>query len=78
MEKNGVISLRLEDLVEMLDARKTVNIISEKESVKICKVYELLADPEFLKTYGKKKVIGVIYCTIYRTFNILKVFIEEV
>lgn len=31
MEKNGVISLRLEDLVEMLDARKSVNIfISER------------------------------------------------
>lgn len=74
MEKNGVISLRLEDLVEMLDARKMVNIFkSEKESIKYCEVYELLADPEFLKTYGKKKVTGVIYCT----FNILNVLIEE-
>lgn len=74
MEKNGVISLRLEDLVEMLDARKMVNVfISEKESIKYCEVYELLADPEFLKTYGKKKVTGVIYCT----FNVLNVLIEE-
>ena len=74
MEKNGIISIRLEDLVEMLDARKTVNIfVSKTESVKYCKVYELLADPDFMKAYGSRKVNGVIYCT----FNILNVLIEE-
>lgn len=75
MEKNGVIALRLEDLIEMLDARKTINIFkSEKESLKYCKVYELLADPEFMKTYGKREVKGIIYAT----FNIINVLIEEV
>lgn len=74
MTNNGIISITLESLVEFLDARKTVNIFkSEKESIKYCKVYELLADPDFMREYGKRKVIGVINCT----FNILNVLISE-
>lgn len=75
MKDNGFISIKLEDLIEMLDARKSINIFkSEKESLKYCKVYELLTDPEFMKTYGKREVKGIIYAT----FNIINVLIEEV
>ena len=75
MENNGVILIKLEYLIEMLDARKTIDIfINEKESLKYCKVYELLADPEFMKEYGKREVKGIIYAT----FDIINVLIEEV
>ena len=75
MKNNAFISIKLEDLIEMLDARKSINVFkSEKESIKYCKVYELLADPEFMKEYGKREVKGIIYAT----FNIINVLIEEV
>lgn len=75
MENNGVILIKLEYLIEMLDARKTINIFkNEKESLKYCKVYELLADPAFIKEYGNREVKGIIYAT----FDIINVLIEEV
>ena len=60
MKNNAHISIKLADLLEILDARKTVNIfISEKESVKFALVYEILADKDFIKAYGDKSVIGI-------------------
>ena len=60
MKNNAHISIKLADLLEILDARKTINIfISEKESVKFGYVYEALADKEFIKAYGDKSVVGI-------------------
>ena len=60
MKNNAHISIKLSDLLEILDARKTINIfISEKESVKFGYVYEVLTDKDFIKVYGDKSVIGI-------------------
>ena len=60
MKNNAHINIKLADLLEILDARKTVNIyISEKESVKFGLVYEVLTDKDFIKAYGDKSVVGI-------------------
>ena len=60
MKNNAHISIKLADLLDILDARKTVNIfISEKESVKFGLVYEILTDKDFIKAYGDKSVVGI-------------------
>ena len=60
MKNNAHISIKLSDLLEILDARKTINIfISEKESVKFGYVYEVLTDKNFISVYGDKSVIGI-------------------
>ena len=59
MENNAIINgFRLKDLLNILDARACVTIFTgAKECDKVIgtdsvKVYELLADKEFLKIYG--------------------------
>lgn len=70
MKNNAHINCRLEDLLEILDARRTVNIfISEKQSVKLGYVYEILADKDFIQTYGNNKIIGL--SSMVRLTNIL-------
>lgn len=60
MKNNGHISIKLSDLLDGLDARKTINIfISENESVKFGYVYEVLTDKDFISVYGDKSVIGI-------------------
>lgn len=60
MKNNAHISIKLADLLEILDARKTINIfISEKESVKFGFVYEVLTDKDFINVYGNKAVVGI-------------------
>lgn len=60
MKNNAIISIKLADLLEVLDARKTVKIfISEKEIVKFALVYEILSDKDFIKAFGDKSVIGI-------------------
>jgi hypothetical protein len=60
MKNNAHISITLSDLLDGLDARKTINIfISEKESVKFGYVYEVLTDKDFISVYGDKSVIGI-------------------
>lgn len=60
MENNAHINIKLLELLNGLDARKTINIfISEKESVKFGYVYEALVDRAFINAYGDKAVIGL-------------------
>lgn len=60
MKNNAHISITLSDLLDGLDARKTINIfISENESVKFGYVYEVLTDKDFISVYGDKSVIGI-------------------
>ena len=60
MKNNAHISIKLADLLEILDARKTVNIfINENKSVKFGLVYEVLTDKDFIAACGGKSVIGI-------------------
>lgn len=60
MKNNAHINITLADLLEVLDARKTINIfISETKSLKFGFVYEILTDKDFISAYGKKSVIGI-------------------
>ena len=61
MDNNAIINGRLDCLLNILDARANVDIfISETELLKSGKVYEFLADPDFIKTYARRYyVIGL-------------------
>lgn len=69
MEKNATINARLKDLLDVMDARETVNIFEDKDGKQIiianCKVYNLLEETDLIKKY---EVIGL-YCGL--TTNIL-------
>lgn len=74
---NAIINgFRLKDLLNILDARAIVSIftgITSNDIIKdSCKVYEILADKDFLETYGKREVKGLV--SFINTTNIL---IEE-
>lgn len=61
MKNNAIINGRLKDLLEILDARAHVDIFtSETDVLRHAVVYELLADVEFMRTYGRKYyVVGL-------------------
>ena len=65
MEKNATINARLVDLLDVLDARKTVNVFlkeykGEKQtSIRYDTVYEILADKDFMRAYYNHEVIGL-------------------
>lgn len=74
---NAIIrGFRLKDLLNILDARARVSIYTSetkppvKDSVN---VYELLANEEFIKTYGKQEVSGLV-----SFINVTNILIEEV
>lgn len=61
MEKNATINSRLKDLLDVMDARATVNIFLEDKdgkqtSIAYCKVYNLLEETDLIKKY---EVIGL-------------------
>lgn len=65
MENNSIIGFRLKDLLDILDARANVTIYTgitaeDKVSKGTVKVYELLADNDFMNKYGKKEVKGLV------------------
>lgn len=66
--KNATIQGRLFDLLEVLDARKVVNIFElveikddkiKSESIKYAYVYEILGDMDFIKTYKNYEIVGI-------------------
>ena len=63
MANNAIITSRLKDLLDVMDARATVNIFVERdgaqESVKYLKVYEFISEPELMRKYGKYEVVGL-------------------
>lgn len=73
MVNNAIINyFRLKDLLNILDARARVSIftgIGELPIKEAVNVYELLADKEFINSYGKYDVTGLV-SVINRT-NIL-------
>lgn len=64
MENNAIINIRFKDLLNILDARSIVTVYTGNRKEDIIKysarVYELLADKEFIDTYGSYSVAGVI------------------
>ena len=76
--KNAIINgFRLKDLLNILDARANVTIFTgitteDKISKDAVKVYELLANEEFIKTYGKRDVTGLV-----SFMNVTHILIEE-
>jgi len=63
MEKNATIFARLIDLLDVMDARTTINIFVEKDgeqaSIKFLKVYDFLSEPELMRKYKNYSVIGL-------------------
>lgn len=63
MKNNANINSRLIDLLEIMDARTSINIFVEvdgsQKSVKYLKVYEFLAEPELMHKYKNYDVIGL-------------------
>lgn len=62
--KNATILSTLEDLLNVMDARANVDIFIQlkdgKEGLlRSNKIYNLIADPEFIGKYGSYKVIGL-------------------
>lgn len=76
--KNAIINgFRLKDLLNILDARANVTIFTgitteDKVSKDAVKVYELLADTDFINKYGKKDVTGLV-----SFMNVTHILIEE-
>ena len=65
MENNSIIGFRLKNLLDILDARANVTVytgITENDKItsNAVKVYELLANTDFINKYGKKEVMGLV------------------
>ena len=76
MEKNAVINLTLETLLEILDARAIVNVFLEDQDKPLklkTGVYRLLADTDrFIESYGNYRVIG-----LARVLGLTSILIKE-
>ena len=74
MENNGIINIRLVELLNILDARANICIFTEvgKPALKECKVFELLADRDFLKDHKNTEVRGLV-----SFINVTNILIEE-
>ena len=61
MDNNAHVSMTLEDLLNIMDARRLVNIFSnaDKPPIKSGYVYEILADKEFTQAHNNKPVVGL-------------------
>lgn len=61
---NAIIrGFRLKDLLNILDARARVSIFTSETKAPVkdnVNVYELLADNEFINSYGKLEVSGLV------------------
>lgn len=61
---NAIIrGFRLKDLLNILDARARVSIFTSETKAPVkdsVNVYELLADKEFINTYGSLEVSGLV------------------
>lgn len=75
MENNGVISIRFNDLIGIMEAREVItvyNFVGEKPIRSNVSIYELLADKEFMKQYGDYFVRGLISFPIMTNILIAK------
>ena len=69
-ENNAIIQGRFTDLLDVLDARATVNVFvkngDNQENIKTEKVFEIIADREFMKQYKNFDVVGLGFGLITR------------
>lgn len=75
MENNAIIYMRLVELLNILDARDIITLFTEigGEPVKSnVKVYELLADDEFIKAHKNTEVKGLV-----SFINVTNILIKE-
>lgn len=77
MKNNENIGATLEELLNVMDARANVNIFKDlgnnkDELLRSNKIYNLIADPEFIGNYGSYDVIGL--CV---TLGVVSILIEE-
>lgn len=78
MNNNAIINgFRLMDLLNILDARTNVTVFTgitadDKVSEDAVKVYNLLADKDFISKYGKRDVKGLV-----SFINVTNILIEE-
>ena len=75
MENNAIINMRLVELLNILDARTIITLFTEigGEPVKSnVKVYELLADDEFIKAHKNTEVKGLV-----SFINVTNILIKE-
>lgn len=77
MENNATILTRLEGLFDVMDPRANVDIYNQikedhQELLRANKLYNLLADNEFIGKYGSYKVIGLSI-----TLGVTSILIEE-
>ena len=75
MENNAILNIRLVELLNFLDARATISLFTDigGEPVKSnVKVYELLADSDFIKAHKNTEVNGLI-----SFINVTNILIEE-
>lgn len=74
---NAIIKgFRLKDLLNILDARTRVSIYTSETKPPVIDsvyVYELLVNEEFIKTYGKQEVSGLV-----GFITVTNILIEEV
>lgn len=64
MDNNAHVSMTLEDLLNIMDARRNIDIFSDADSYPIFTgyVYEVLADKKFSKAHNNKPVVGLTTC----------------
>lgn len=75
MENNAILNIRLVELLNILDARTIITLFTEigGEPVKSnVKVYELLADDEFIKAHKNTEVKGLV-----SFINVTNILIKE-
>lgn len=64
MFNNAIINISFKDLLNILDARARVSVFTGTKKEDIIKfntsIYELLADKDFIDSYGSYNVAGVI------------------
>lgn len=75
MENNAILNIRLVELLNILDARTIITLFTEigGEPVKSnVKVYELLADDEFIKAHKNTEVKGLV-----GFINVTNILIKE-
>ena len=64
MDNNAHVSMTLEDLLNIMDTRRNIDLFSDADSYPIFTgyVYEVLADKKFSKAHNNKPVVGLTTC----------------
>ena len=75
MENNAILNIRLVELLNILDARAIITLFTEiggEPAKSNVKVYELLADSDFIKAHKNTEVKGLV-----SFINVTNILIKE-